>query len=270
MGKKKTTNISGKPKALWPDDLVAIFSEICVKEAAKGHRSGAHFDKMEWVNVVKVFKETTGVDYDEKQLKNKWDKMKTNWKLWSSQLHKETGIGWDPAKKMMDAPPNWWQRKIKNYNHVEYRQKGKFGGSEHDKRTVDSENEETSQDDQDRGKKRTNDESEINKGVVGGSKGKKRKLRSATKLYKQIDRLVEVVENSSTTTSSVRRSSQGTSIAEVMEVVATLPGAEKGSQLWWFATELFCSQDKREMFSVMTDPDLKLQFLILNYKKTGN
>ncbi|KAK2639648.1 hypothetical protein Ddye_027443 [Dipteronia dyeriana] len=261
MGKKKTTNISGKTKALWPDDLVAIFSEICVKEAAKGNRSGAHFDKIEWVKVVKVFKEITGVDYNKKQLKNKWDAIKTNWKLWGSLLHKETGIGWDPAKKMVDAPPNWWQRKI---------EKGKFGGSEHDKRTIDSENEETSQDDQDKGKKRTNDESGINKGVVGGSKGKKRKLRSAAKLYKQIDRLVEVVENSSTTMSSVHRSSQGTSIAEVMEVVATIPGAEKGSRMWWFATELFCSQDKREMFSIMTDPDLRLQFLILNYKKIGN
>ncbi|KAI9184848.1 hypothetical protein LWI28_001683 [Acer negundo] len=137
------------------------------------------------------------------------------------------------------------------------------------KQTVDRENEEASQDDQDRGKKRTNDESEINKEVVGGSKGKKAKLGGAAKLSKQIDRLVEVVESTSATT-PVYRSSQGTSIPEVMEVVATLPGAERGSQLWWFATELFCSQDKREMFSVMTDPDLKLQFMIRNQKKSGN
>ncbi|KAK3221610.1 hypothetical protein Dsin_008635 [Dipteronia sinensis] len=79
-------------------------------------------------------------------------------------------------------------------------------------------------------------------------------------------RLHKVVKSRSTT-SSVHISSQGTSIAEVMEVVATLPGAEKGSQLWWFVTEMFCSQDKREMFFIMTDPDLKLQFLILNQKR---
>ncbi|KAK3211442.1 hypothetical protein Dsin_016148 [Dipteronia sinensis] len=141
--------------------------------------------------------------------------------------------------------------------------------SEHDNQTVDMENEEASQDNQDKGKKRTNDGSKINKEVVGGSKGNKRKLGGASKLSKQIYRLVEEIESRSTST-SVHRSSQGTSIAEVMEVVATLPGAEKGSQLWWFATELFCSQDKREMFSVMTDPDLKLQFFILNQKKVGN
>ncbi|KAK2639942.1 hypothetical protein Ddye_027737, partial [Dipteronia dyeriana] len=99
--------------------------------------------------------------------------------------------------------------------------------SEDDKQTVDKENDETSHGNQDKGKKRTNDESEINKGVIGGSKGKKGKLGGATKLSKQIDHLVEVVESRSTTT-SVHRNSQGTGIVEVMEVVATLPGAEKG------------------------------------------
>jgi hypothetical protein len=131
---------------------------------------------------------------------------------------------------------------------------------------------EVTQSNGDKGKKRTNGG---NKGVVGGSKGKKGKVGGAAKLAKQIDRLVEVVESRSTATSvhrssSVHKSSQGTSIQEVMQIVATLPGAETGSKLWWFATELFCSQEKREMFSVMTDPDLKLQFLILNQKKAEN
>lgn len=97
---------------------------------------------------------------------------------------------------------------------------------------------------EERGKKRANVE---DKGVTGGSKGKKgnnEKVGGAAKLAKQIDRLVEVVESRSTAT-SVHRSSQGTSIQEVMQVVATLPGAETGSKLWWFATELFCSQEKR-------------------------
>ena len=94
-------------------------------------------------------------------------------------------------------------------------------------------------------------------------------MGGVAKLYKQIDCLVELVESRSTTT-SMNRSSQGTSITEVMEVEATLQGAEKGSQLRWFATVLFCSQEKREMFSIMTDPDLKLQFLTLNQIKAEN
>ncbi|KAK2644817.1 hypothetical protein Ddye_020012 [Dipteronia dyeriana] len=245
MGKKNTNSITenergGKSKAIWNDDLVAIYCEICVKEVAKGNRHGTHFDKIGWVNVVKVLKEITGRDYDKKQLKNKWD----------------------PAKKTVDAPPEWWQSKIEtNVEYQKFRDVGispdmmdmydkMFNGStavgncvmipsstilpeemvedsEYDKQTVDRENEEASHGNQDKGKKRTNDESEINKGVTRGSKGKKGKLGGAAKLSKQIDRLVEVVESKSTAT-SVHRSSQGTSIAEVMEVVATLPGAEKG------------------------------------------
>ncbi|KAK2658842.1 hypothetical protein Ddye_005375 [Dipteronia dyeriana] len=112
MGKNNTNSITeneggGKSKAIWNDDLVAIYCEICVKEVAKGNRSGTHFHKIGGVNVVKVFKEITRRDYDKKQLKNKWNSLKTDWKLWSSLLHKETGIRWDPAKKTVDAPPEW-------------------------------------------------------------------------------------------------------------------------------------------------------------------
>jgi len=109
-------------------------------------------------------------------------------------------------------------------------------------------------------KKRTNQSLEIQdnnekKGKGGG------KMGGAAKLSLQIERLVEVVESRSTGTSMANIVSQGTSIAEVMKDVATLPGAERGSKLWWFATKLFCAQEKREMFVVMEDPDLKLQFL---------
>ncbi|XP_024184257.1 uncharacterized protein LOC112189210 [Rosa chinensis] len=116
MGKKKSTGTenvgSGKQKATWPDEVVAIFCDIAAKEVAKGNRPGTHFDKKGWSNVVMAFKELTGKDYDKSQLKNKWDSLKTDWKLWSSLLHKETGIGWDPARKTVDAPAEWWESKI--------------------------------------------------------------------------------------------------------------------------------------------------------------
>lgn len=96
--------------------IVAIFCDICVKEVAKGNRPGTHFDRVGWENVVKAFNELTGRDYDKKQLKNKWDYLKTDWKLWNSLLHKETGIGWDPAKKTVDGPAEWWKIKFRCEN----------------------------------------------------------------------------------------------------------------------------------------------------------
>ncbi|XP_024190818.2 L10-interacting MYB domain-containing protein-like [Rosa chinensis] len=315
MGKTKSTGTenegSGKRKATWPDEVVAIFCDIAVKEVAKGNRPGTHFDKKGWSNVIKAFKELTGRDYDKRQLKNKWDSLKNDWKLWSSLLHKETGIGWDPTRKTVDAPAEWWESKIQiNPEYRKFRDVGispemmavydnMFRGSttlghsvmipsatidieevveDSEHNDISGDNGEMDQQGEPRGKKRKTVECQTgrnkekkDKGVMGGPKGKKEKVGGAAQLSKQIDRLVEVVESRSTAT-SVRNTStdQGTSIQEVMQVVATLPGAETGTKLWWFATELFCSQEKREMFSIMTDDDLKLQFLILNQKKAEN
>ncbi|KAI9175114.1 hypothetical protein LWI28_027574 [Acer negundo] len=178
-------------------------------------------------------------------------------------MYKEIGIGWDPSKKTVYAPPEWWQSKIEmNVEYLKFHDVGispdmmdmydkmfkgsvavgscvmipsstilleeTVGDSEHDKPTVNKENEEASQDDRDKGKKRTNDESAKIGGVIGGPKGKKGKLGGAAKFSKQIDRLVEVVESRSTGT-SMHRSPIGTSVAEVMEVVSTLPGVERRS-----------------------------------------
>lgn len=50
----------------------------------------------------------------------------------------------------------------------------------------------------------------------------------------------------------------------MMKAVASLPGAGPGSHLWLFATRLFPNQEKREMFTTMEDPNIKLQWL--NYE----
>ncbi|KAI9182558.1 hypothetical protein LWI28_026608 [Acer negundo] len=143
------------------------------------------------------------------------------------------------------------------------------GDSEHDVMTVNRENEKASQCDQDKGKKRTNDE-KINR-VVGGLKGKKGKLGGIAKLSKQIDRLVEVVESRSAAL-SMQRNSQGTSIADVMEVVATLPGAEKGHGIGnRNAQERFqCSDETvNRYFDVMLDISYEMAKAKLEVKKAS-
>ncbi|KAK9933114.1 hypothetical protein M0R45_020322 [Rubus argutus] len=84
--------------------------------------------------------------------------------------------------------------------------------------------------------------------------------RREKKLSQQIDRLITLVENRNVAV-AMRKN---TSIPEVMRVVESLPGAEPGSKLWFFATRLFLSQEKREMFCTIKDPNLKVQWL--NYE----
>ncbi|KAL6205524.1 hypothetical protein ACLB2K_022782 [Fragaria x ananassa] len=83
----------------------------------------------------------------------------------------------------------------------------------------------------------------------------------AALLAEKIDRMCEVIESRCEAISVTKRSVESTSIKEVMKVVTSLPGAEQGTKLWFFATRLFLNQEKREMFCTIEDPNLKLEWL---------
>ncbi|KAL0915931.1 hypothetical protein M5K25_013399 [Dendrobium thyrsiflorum] len=82
------------------------------REIALGNRPNTHFNKSGWTNLVENFKEYTGRDYDRLQLKNKWDQLKKEWKLWKD-LKKGAGrFGWNSKRKTIDASDEWWKGKI--------------------------------------------------------------------------------------------------------------------------------------------------------------
>jgi hypothetical protein len=38
--------------------------------------------------------------------------LKKEWNIWKRLIGKETGLGWDPVKKTIDASDDWWEKKI--------------------------------------------------------------------------------------------------------------------------------------------------------------
>nr|XP_028965001.1 uncharacterized protein LOC114827387 [Malus domestica] len=100
-----------------------------------------------------------------------------------------------------------------------------------------------------KGKKRA-----ANQGELQNKKGKK--IGGAVKLCGQIDRLVEVYETKSSVNSLMSKLHIGNSISEVLATIAQLPGCEPTSELWLFATCLFCNAEKREVFGTMKDPEV--------------
>ncbi|PRQ22846.1 hypothetical protein RchiOBHm_Chr6g0254701 [Rosa chinensis] len=108
-------------------------------------------------------------------------------------------------------------------------------------------------------KRKRNERAEKDKGVVP----KKKKVGSAVHLAKQINRMCEAIESRSTATSMINKSVEGggTSIKDMMKDVTSLPGIEQGNRLWFFATRLFLSPEKREMYFTMEDPNVKLEWL---------
>ncbi|KAK8952148.1 hypothetical protein KSP39_PZI002991 [Platanthera zijinensis] len=108
MGKPKEGGIS----ANWESSHVLLYCDLCIREIELGNRPTTHFSKDGWKNLVTKFKERTGLLYDRAQLKNKWDQLKREWKLWRELKKGETGLGWDPIKKTIDASDEWWQERI--------------------------------------------------------------------------------------------------------------------------------------------------------------
>ena len=108
------TGTSKKPKSklFWDHSTLMVFIDLCMNEVKNGNRPGSHFNKAGWGNIEKNMKERTSRCFDKKQLKNKWDNMKKEWKLYDRLMRLETGIGWDPVKKTFNASPEWWDEKI--------------------------------------------------------------------------------------------------------------------------------------------------------------
>ncbi|KAK5846080.1 hypothetical protein PVK06_002351 [Gossypium arboreum] len=71
------------------------------------------------------FKQKQKKNYEKPQLKNKWDTLKKEWRLWRELLKESTGIGWRPSKKTVDATEEWWAEKIKeNTDFKGFKKKG--------------------------------------------------------------------------------------------------------------------------------------------------
>ncbi|XP_040937961.1 uncharacterized protein [Gossypium hirsutum] len=112
-------------KAVWDDELTLIFCELCVNKVNAGNRPTTHLNSKGWENVVALFQAKTQKNYGKPQLKNKWDTLKKEWRLWRELLKDSTGIGWCPSKRTVDATEEWWAEKIQeNPDFKGFKKKG--------------------------------------------------------------------------------------------------------------------------------------------------
>ncbi|KAH7670580.1 Myb/SANT-like domain-containing protein [Dioscorea alata] len=113
------------PKARWDDIKTESLLKICVEEVQVGNRPHTHFTKEGWKNIVVKFSSRTGVSYNYKQLKNKWDLMKKEFSIWAKLVEHQTGLGWDPVRRTVLASDDWWERKRQeNPKYLKWRNEG--------------------------------------------------------------------------------------------------------------------------------------------------
>ncbi|XVF42135.1 hypothetical protein PTKIN_Ptkin01aG0335900 [Pterospermum kingtungense] len=102
-----------KIKAVWDRNLTMIFCDLCIKEKDHNCRRGTYFKKEGWTRLVADFNKETGKEYEKSQLKNRWDLLKKEWKVWKQLKGNDTFFGWDPRKNNIDASEEWWEKKLK-------------------------------------------------------------------------------------------------------------------------------------------------------------
>ena len=107
MGKNTISNLEEKKaRALWDINpkWATTFCNFCVEQIQAGNRTkGAAFSSKGWINLVTKFCDETGLNYDNDQLKSRWDVLKGDWRVWEQLKNLDTCLGWDAVKGTIDA-----------------------------------------------------------------------------------------------------------------------------------------------------------------------
>ncbi|KAI9092276.1 hypothetical protein K1719_027776 [Acacia pycnantha] len=90
----------------WDVGSTKTFIDLCIEQIYKKERLGSSFTKDGWNHIIAGFKEKTCLEYTKKQLKNRLDSLRREWKAWEKLFLKETGIAIDYARNMVIAKMN--------------------------------------------------------------------------------------------------------------------------------------------------------------------
>ncbi|KAL3851004.1 hypothetical protein ACJIZ3_012886 [Penstemon smallii] len=280
-------------KASWDSRSSEMFIKLCVDEANLGNRPGSHFNKTGWDNLVKKFAVASSRNYTKAQLKNKWDNLKKEWSQWKTLLCGETGLGWDHDKCTVIATDEWWARKLQaNPEASKFKEKGPLlpydqdllfsdvianGSSVWTPNQPDEQSEEELEANHDIGSQPTSDP--LNSTPTDGGhapntegrrrtaeellariqKKKARKVSTADKIAKCLERMVDAVENDVASS----RGSFDTgkySIQSCLEALDNL-GIDESDELWLYSTRLFLKPAIRELFILIKTDDRRLRWL---------
>uniref|UniRef100_A0A0A9B9P3 Myb/SANT-like domain-containing protein n=1 Tax=Arundo donax TaxID=35708 RepID=A0A0A9B9P3_ARUDO len=101
------------PEAEWNDERTKIICELFVEQVRAGNRPNTHLNNIGYRQVASKFLQRTQLLYTKLQLKNKWDKLKSEYTTWNKLLALRAGLPWDSARGTIAADDEWWKKKNK-------------------------------------------------------------------------------------------------------------------------------------------------------------
>ncbi|PPD83107.1 hypothetical protein GOBAR_DD19960 [Gossypium barbadense] len=262
---------------MWDKRLTEIFCDICIKEILKGNRPGTHFTRDGWLKIMTNFEKETGKGFSQRQLKNRWDALKKEWKAWKKLKGEDTGLGWNPIKRTVDASDEWWESRLQVVPEAKkFRTSGidpEFEGKldqmfmgivatgdkawapssgtlptdffEDVNNEIPKENEEENMRND---SKRKNPEMSSSHFKTGGKKSSKQ-IGGAARLSSQIEKLCNAADSMSQATSILTPIMDPFGIPQAVKMLDSMSEeVPEASPLYFFALRLLLNKDKRIMF----------------------
>ncbi|KAL1175009.1 hypothetical protein V6Z11_A04G057100 [Gossypium hirsutum] len=212
------------------------------------------------------FEKETGKAFSQRQLKRRWDAHKKEWKAWKKLKGEDTGLGWNPIKRTVDASDDWWESRLKvvpkaqkfRTSGIDPEFKGKldqmFMGivATGDKAWALSSGTLRSDflEDVNNEIPEENEEENISSShFKTGRKKSSKQIRGAARLSSQIEKLCNAADNMSQATSSLTPVMDPYGIPQVVKVLdSMLEVVPEASPLYFFSLKLLLNKDKRIMF----------------------
>ncbi|XP_028798905.1 L10-interacting MYB domain-containing protein-like [Neltuma alba] len=105
---------------MWDASTIEVLLKECMEQIYWKNHQGISFSKLEWNNIHSAFNAKTGKSYERKQLKNRLNSLRKDWKIWVD-LTKETSVGWHPTSNTVVATNEWWKKKLENPQYEKFR-----------------------------------------------------------------------------------------------------------------------------------------------------
>ncbi|KAF8392918.1 hypothetical protein HHK36_021158 [Tetracentron sinense] len=101
-------------RAAWPDNMRKILLDLCIEQVQLSGKPGVNFLPFTWKIIIDKYKEKTGRQYSQKQLRNQLDAMKRLYNAWVV-LCGQTGIGRNDATHTITMDPERWEAYLETH-----------------------------------------------------------------------------------------------------------------------------------------------------------
>ncbi|XP_044318565.1 uncharacterized protein [Triticum aestivum] len=280
------------PKAIWDAAAHSIYKDVCVEEVRANNRAPGHttLSDVGQINLLTKFNERSGRNYSHQQLRNRWDACRSNYAIWKTLLQKASGIGRDPYTKTIVATDEWLALELKacphatKYRHTPLAEEDKMeeefdsccATNEHARVPIPTYQGSTSRINLDDESGCESDKTEVTPRANHAKGGKKRaspyspspkvneKWASEHANNEAFVRMVDLFDSR-----NKRDETQVLAREEIHEMMAMVEadGGAPGSDVHFYASQLFKDQTNRDVFSAFKthEPSARLINRSLDY-----